>query len=74
MRANVLKLKPRPPQNSFCRMPLLKNSDTNSLNLGSRLPPSYDYRLFSLFIPPLQHRLLLWNRCVARTRTNVGEH
>jgi hypothetical protein len=28
-RANLLKLKPRPLENSFCRMPLLKNSDTN---------------------------------------------
>jgi hypothetical protein len=28
-RAKVLKLKPRLLQNSFCRMPLLANSDTN---------------------------------------------
>ena len=54
-RANVLKLKPRPLENSFCRMPQLKNSDTN------RRTPARVCRLgtttgCSLFIPPLQHR------------------
>lgn len=51
----MLKLKPRPLQNSFCRLPLLKNSDTNRRTSARvcRLPTTTGC---SLFIPPLQHR------------------
>jgi hypothetical protein len=69
----VLKLKPRLLQNSFCRMPLLKNSDTNR-RTSARVCRLRTTTGCSLFIPHFCTDLLLWNRCVARTLTNVGEH